>query len=1042
MRRWLLHLLKLAILSGIYVVTARIGLDVFAVSGFATVVWVPSGIALAALVLGGYRLWAGVAIGAFVANASAGAPVWAALGIAFGNTLEALVGAFLLLRFAKFRPTLDRARDVVALAVLAAGVSTVLSATIGVTVLSVTGKVAPGAMGWTWWTWWCGDLAGDLLAAPLLLTWSTTWRTLRTSPTQRTKWRIAEVLGLGLGLALFGTAIFFGWLPAAPTGVPLRPFFLFPLVIWAAVRFGPRGAASTNVVVSALAVIATLRGAGPFVGYPMPQSLFALYSFLAVSAFACLMIAAISFERAKEARTARESEMQKSAILDASLDAVVTMDEEGKVREFNAAAEALFGRRRDDAIGKELASLLIPARLRDGHGRGLAEYLDGGWQQVVGRRVSFPALGADGKEFSAELTIARVAGKGPPMFTAVVRDVTLQKETERALRRSHEELEEKVRARTLALEEVNVGLKRSEEQLREAQSLAHLGSFEWDLPTDSVLWSEELRRIFGVDGTVATTYEGLLKGIHPDDRERVRTLVEAGVSAQGSFGFQERIVRPDGAVRILDSLARVECDALRRPIRVHGTCRDTTDQTKAEEARSRLAAIVESSGDAIISMTPDGIIESWNQSAQKMSGYAGEDVVGRPLAFLMPEEKRGEIEDIIARARRGERPATFATLERRKDGSCFDASVTMSPIADPSGCVIGISTISRDITESTRAETKLRRFVAAAPDAIVIVDGAGKIVSANSQTERVFGYSSMEILGKSVDLLVPKRLRGAHEKHRAEYARQPKVRPMGSGRELLGLRKDGTEFPVEISLAPIEVEEIILVAAAIRDITERKILDTRLRESLEEKDILLREIHHRVKNNLQVIASLLDLQSATVASDEARHGFEESQRRIHSIALVHELLYKSKDLQRIDFREYLSGLVARLVSSYGLRPENVTVSVSAPDLPLDVDTAVPCGLIVNELVSNSLKHAFPKGRRGSLEVSVHRRGQKDLVLSVRDDGVGMRGDLNGEQPRSLGLQIVRSLTKQLRGTVEVASDDGTTVSLTFPYAASSHQDRR
>jgi two-component sensor histidine kinase len=254
------------------------------------------------------------------------------------------------------------------------------------------------------------------------------------------------------------------------------------------------------------------------------------------------------------------------------------------------------------------------------------------------------------------------------------------------------------------------------------------------------------------------------------------------------------------------------------------------------------------------------------------------------------------------------------------------------------------------------------------------------------------------------------------------------------GSETMRRRKDGSLFEASVTTSPILdlAGRLIGIATIVRDVTE-------LKDSLKLKEVLLREIHHRVKNNLQVIASLLRLQASTVAGDEARRGFEESQNRIRSMALVHQLLYQSKDLASIDFEEYLRDLVEWLARSYGVHAGRIDFAVTAPGIRLDIDTSVPCGLIVNELVSNSLKHAFPDGRHGLVAVSLHRDGDGPYVLMVKDDGIGIAEHLQLETVRTLGLRIVCMLTAQLHGTVAVFRDHGTTFRITFPPPRHTHR---
>jgi signal transduction histidine kinase/integral membrane sensor domain MASE1 len=281
---------ELIALAAVYIIAARIGLALDAVAGFATLVWPPTGIALAALLLRGYRLWPGVMIGAAIANLLTGAPVLVALGIATGNTLEALLGTHALRRIPGFRTSLDRLRDVLALIVLAAMLSTMVSATIGVISLYIGGIVAPGQITDAWRAWWVGDLIGDVLVAPTLLIWASAPR-LRAPPH-----RILEAVGLGL-VVLAVTLAVFGRPMTLRADTFQHPYLIFPGLIWATLRFEQRGAASATFVVSLFAVWGTATGNGPFVRPELYESLFALQTFTGITAATFLVLGATIAER-------------------------------------------------------------------------------------------------------------------------------------------------------------------------------------------------------------------------------------------------------------------------------------------------------------------------------------------------------------------------------------------------------------------------------------------------------------------------------------------------------------------------------------------------------------------------------------------------------------------------------------------------------------------------------------------------------------------------------------------------------------------------
>jgi PAS domain S-box-containing protein len=445
-----------------------------------------------------------------------------------------------------------------------------------------------------------------------------------------------------------------------------------------------------------------------------------------------------------------------------------------------------------------------------------------------------------------------------------------------------------------------------------------------------------------------------------------------------------------------------------------------------------LEGFLEAAPDAIVVVDRSGTIVIVNQLTERLFGYSRQELRGMQIEGLVPERLREQHTGY--RRSYFHEPHTRPMGEgrelsgRRKDGSEFPVEISLSPLKTETGTLV--ISIIRDIMARKGVEAKFRGFLEAAPDAIVVVNHEGKIVILNTQAERLFKYARANLLGMPVETLVPERFRGRHVGRREGFFADPRARPMGSGLELFGLRSDGSQFPVEISLSPIETEEGVLVSAAIRDISERKLVETKLRSSLKEKEVLLKEIHHRVKNNLQIVSSMLNLQIDKLSDTKAIELFKDSQNRVRSIALFHEKLYQSRDLGRVEIAEYLKGLAYSLFATYGVNSDDIVLAVHTEDIPLSVDAAISCGLIVNELVSNSLKHAFPNRRKGQVEVTLRNAGT-DVVLEVADNGVGFPTNLDFRNPSTLGLKLVAIFTEQVGGTMDLTHDGGTRFSLRF-----------
>ena len=436
-----------------------------------------------------------------------------------------------------------------------------------------------------------------------------------------------------------------------------------------------------------------------------------------------------------------------------------------------------------------------------------------------------------------------------------------------------------------------------------------------------------------------------------------------------------------------------------------------------------LEGFLDAAPDAIVVVDWSGNIVIVNQLAERLFGYCRQELLGMQIEGLVPQRfsqhHTGYRNDYFREPHTRPMGEGRELSGRRKDGSEFNVEISLSPLKTERGTLV--ISIIRDTTARKKVEARFRGFLEAAPDAIVVVNREGRMVILNTQAERLFKYAREDLLGTPVETLVPERFRGRHGDHRGGFFADPRVRPMGSGLELFGLRSDGSEFPVEISLSPIETEEGVLVSAAIRDISDRKRVETKLRASLNEKEVLLKEIHHRVKNNLQM---------DQLSDRKAIELFKESQNRVRSIALFHEKLYQSRDLGRVEIAEYLKGLAHDSFATYGVNPDDIVLAVHTEDIPLGVDAAISCGLIVNELVSNSLKHAFPDRRQGQVEVTLRSAGS-DVVLEVADNGVGVPANLDVRNPGTLGLKLVAIFTEQVGGTLDLTRDGGTRFSLRF-----------
>ena len=464
--------------------------------------------------------------------------------------------------------------------------------------------------------------------------------------------------------------------------------------------------------------------------------------------------------------------------------------------------------------------------------------------------------------------------------------------------------------------------------------------------------------------------------------------------------------------------------------------------------------ILDSAAHAVIATTPEGIITQFNPAAERMLGYTAEEMIGRetPRIFHVMEEVVRHAEEVSAelgvalkpgfeslnaKTRRGlpnEGEWTFV----RKDGSRFHAHLSITGLWDDSKNFTGCLGLFSDITERKRAEARLveseRRFreaveYSAIGMALARLDGSW--LKVNRALCAILGRTEEELYSVTFQEIT----------HPADLdADLANVRALLAGEiahyqmEKRFFHKRGEIIWVRLAVTLVRDADgqPVHFVKQLEDITGQRNAQQLMRNSLEEKETLLKEIHHRVKNNLQVISSLLQLQSDGLADPRLLSLFREAQDRVRAMALVHESLYRSGNLAAVNFGTHVEELAATLMRSYATGAAPVSLEARTQPVNLDIDVAVPLSLIVNELVTNAFKHSFGKGRGGVLRVVFHERENGEIFLSIGDDGPGLPADFQLENSTSLGLKVVRILTAQIDGRLNVERDNGTVFALTFP----------
>ncbi|MDJ1185235.1 PAS domain S-box protein [Roseofilum casamattae] len=470
-------------------------------------------------------------------------------------------------------------------------------------------------------------------------------------------------------------------------------------------------------------------------------------------------------------------------------------------------------------------------------------------------------------------------------------------------------------------QQAEANLAKSQQLLAAAQKVAGLGSWEFDLSSERIFWSDRVFLIFGRDPTwdCAPTYLEYVEHYHPEDRQVFQHTMARAISEGAEFSLELRIVRPSSEIR---------------SIWVHG-----------------------------------------------------------------------------------------------------------HPILDRRGKTIKLFGIIQDITQRKQVEialreneTRYRTLVSHIPGAIYrsLVDENWTIEFISDAIATITGYSARELMSQTVSglarLVYPEDL--SRIRQEIETALSEAI-PFEL--EYRMVARDGTIHWVYGKGQGVwnEQQELVYLDGAIFDVSDRKKTETQLKASLAEKEVLLREIHHRVKNNLNIVYNLLDMQSKTAEAPAIEELLEDSKKRLETMALIHQKLYLSNSLSHINFAEYIHSLVQSIWASYGARTQGIDLQIEAEPVDLNIETAIPTGLTINELATNALKHAFPEGRSGTVWIKFRQIENEQLDLKVIDDGIGFPSDRNWQTSPSLGMHLVHILAEQLDGKLEITLQNGTIFHLVF-----------
>jgi len=650
---------------------------------------------------------------------------------------------------------------------------------------------------------------------------------------------------------------------------------------------------------------------------------------------------------------------------------------------------------------------------------------------------------------SFDVIFARDDDGKPTQILGSAIDITERKRMEEELKKYSTHLEELVENRTAQLQSINDKLQNEIlERIRAEKNIAEAEERFRKLVENSLVGiyiiqqnkfsyvNPKMEEIFGY-GAGELLMSNIKDTIIPEDYKLVRDNIKKRLDKEiQSIQYSFRGIKKDGS--IIDLEVKGTAIEINNVNSIIGTIQDVTERNKAHQelknSEEKFRIIAETASEGIITLDESNNILFVNGSLEQIFGYDKNELIGNNADFIIPVERKEAHSTGLMnffKKKDGNKEMPGRQLNGvHKNGTRIPIEISFGGYSDNGKKYF--TGIIRDITERIKAEEEiknqrefLRKIIDTDPNFIFAKDWDGKFTLVNKAVADTYGTTVEDLIGKTDADFNPNKAEVEHFLKDDRDVITTQISKMIAEEQVYNSENGEALWYQTIKVPLVTPNGEVQVLGVSTDITARKTAEEGVKKSLKEKELLLQEIHHRVKNNLQIIVSLLKLQAKYIYDDRDLDIFNKSRARIETMSLIHEKLYKSTDIEKINICTYLKDLTNYLLKAYGVNQSNLEIKFKADNVYLGIDTAIPCGLIMNELFSNSLKHAFLPDQKGCIEIEVVKESDK-IFITVSDNGKGLPPTYDIKMSDSLGLRLVNTLVKQLDGTMTITSINGTT----------------